>query len=84
MVINRRKIIKRINDAFVMQKKDKNKRYVIMKSQLITSEEIRNENLGLYIQKELLIEIIKGIKEDNIRLIYASTPNTISLDFSLF
>ena len=67
-----------------MQKKDKNKRYVIMKSQLITSEEIRNENLGLYIQKELLIEIIKGIKEDNIRLIYASTPNTISLDFSLF
>jgi hypothetical protein len=79
---NRRIIIKRIYDTFTIQKMNRNKRYVIMRNKLITSDASREEKVGLYIEKEMLIDIIKSIRDDNIRLICATTPNTISIDVS--
>lgn len=78
---NARKQIKVITDFFNRQKNNSNEKSLITENSIITSKIKANEKPGIYIKKALLIELIKGLNSDEIK-ISASNLSQITVSIS--
>lgn len=74
---NARKQIKVITDFFNRQKKNSKEKSLITENSIITSKIKANEKPGLYIKKGLLIELIRGLSSDEIKISASNSSHII-------